>query len=363
MRTVDDIKYILYDISESENRYVQAYLQLKNKTIISFAGDKELGQIIDNLKNDGVYSKSVIILKEFKGRMFQKCPGSPNMICCNYLLLNTCFDCLYNCNYCFLNFYKNSYGIIQFTNVDKLFDEIDEKLFGKDDMIFRIGTGEFTDSLMMDEVTGIAKNIIERATNYSNIMMEFKTKSSNVEHLLKIKNKGKTVIAWSLNTPKNILENEEDTATLDERLTAARKAQDSGYILAFHFDPIIMYPGYVEDYMLVLEKLFSSVDPHGIAWISMGCFRYAGGFKDIISHRFEDEKITTAEMFPGLDGKYRYLKKDRIEIFSKMLNKIRSYSMRPFVYLCMEDSDVWSEVFNVDYTTSEELEIDFIFGS
>ncbi len=53
-----------------------------------------------------------------------------------------------------------------------------------------MGTGEFTDSLMMDEVTGIGGAIIEHTSGMPNIMMELKTKSDNIDHLLDIRGKG-----------------------------------------------------------------------------------------------------------------------------------------------------------------------------
>lgn len=359
MKKASNFKIVLYKEEEKNNKIVKGFLEMIEPEFLVYKDEDDLGLHIEKLKNKGFNSKEVLILKDFKGRIFQKCPGSPNMICCNYLLLNTCFDCLYNCSYCFLNFYKNSFGIVQFTNIDKLFLEIDEKIGVKKDLIYRIGTGEFTDSLMMDERTGIAKEIIERSAKYDNIMIEFKTKSNNVDHILDIENKGNTVIAWSLNTIRNIRESEFDTATLDERLSAAKKAQDAGYLLAFHFDPIIIYDGHETDYLDVIEKIAEFVNPDGIAWISLGCFRYASSFKDVMSEKFTNETLTLEEMFPGLDGKYRYIKNKRINIFSKMLNKIRSYTEKPFVYLCMEATDVWESVFDITYNNSEELEIDF----
>ncbi len=357
MKVFDDIKAVVYSYEEMDNPIVLRVLsaaEKNNKTLLTFRNEEELGEIIKELKKKHS-SKEVLILKKFMGRKFQKCPGSPNVICCNYYLLNTCFNCLYDCTYCFLNSYLNSYGIIQFTNLDELVPAIEE-FTAKSDKVVRVGTGEFTDSLMFDNITGISKDLISNTCHIKNLFLEFKTKSANVDHILDIKNKGNAVLAWSLNTEKNILDYEYGASSLEERFEAAFKAQKSGYYIAFHFDPIIKYDNYLEDYLAVVDSIFEKFDPDKLVWISLGCFRHSSGFKDIIKHKYPFEKLTHEEMFPGIDGKYRYLKQERIKVFAAMKERIMGYSSKPFVYMCMEGEEIWRRVFNANYKSSEDLE-------
>jgi len=357
LKEFKDIKFVLYNKGELKNTFVRNILdkfQLPEDNIVAFSSDNQLGDIIVRIQ--GKYkSKEVLILNRFEGRKFQKCPGSPQMICCNYYLLNTCFNCLYDCTYCFLNSYLNSFGITHFTNLEELIPAIRD-FASENDKIIRVGTGEYTDSLMFDEITGIARPLISGTADIENLFLEFKTKSNKIDHLLNIENKGNTVFAWTLNTEKNIDLYERDTSLLDERLSAAKKAQAAGYFTALHFDPIIEYEGFLDDYHNVIDRVFEILDPEKIVWISLGCFRYSPGFKDIIKHKYPDEKITKAEMFPSIDGKYKYLKDERISIFRDFKEKIESYTDKPYIYLCMEDSQVWSEVFGLDFTTPEDLE-------
>lgn len=346
----DDLKYTMAAdiISHSEN---------DKKEIIEFTDENDLSVKIAELKKN-YQSKEVLILKEFMGRKFQKCPGSPNVICCNYYLLNTCFNCLYNCTYCFLNSYLNSYGIVQFLNLGDLADILREHCAGIDHA-FRAGTGEFTDSLMFDEVTSISNELIELTSSIPNLFLEFKTKSSNIDHLKSVKNKGNAVLAWSVNTQRNIDLYEEGASSLNQRIDAAAKAQSWGYNTAFHFDPIIKYENFIEEYFKVIELMAEELDPSKIIWISLGCFRYSPGFKEIIKNSFPEEKLTVEEMFPGCDGKYRYFAPERTEIFRKFKEKIEFHFPGVFTYLCMEDSEIWYEVFNKNYTESDDLEKDF----
>lgn len=359
MKTAADLKIILYNEEEEDNSIVRNFLSLKGRMFIRYKDEISLADHISRLKAEGYGSKDVLILTRFKGRFFQYCPGSSGMICCRYRLLNTCFNCLYNCTYCYLHSYLNSFGIIQFTNIDSMIGEIASFFKSTNsDNIYRIGTGEFTDSLMIDEVTRIAEKLIEQASHQKNIMLELKTKSNNVFHLLDIKNKGNAVLSWSLNTERNISRYERDTASLSERLKSASMAADAGYFIAFHFDPIIIYPGWEEEYRDLIKRLFSAVNPDKMVWISLGCFRYGRGFKELIIDKFPDEDITLQEMFPGIDGKFRYYKQRRRDIYKTLIESINGYTHKSYIYLCMESSDFWRYVFNKSYNLSDELEKD-----
>ncbi|HPJ34478.1 MAG TPA: hypothetical protein PK358_06560 [Spirochaetota bacterium] len=359
MKKFSDIKVVIYNDDclgyTIGQRIVNSSKKL-GKEIITYRDETELGIILEDAKTKFL-SKEVLILKIFLGRKFQKCPGSNNVICCNYYLLNTCFNCLYDCTYCFLNSYLNSYGIVQFVNLDEL-AELVNTFSQSHKNLLRVGTGEFTDSLMFDEVTGIAEQLISDTCNNNRLFLEFKTKSANVDHLLQIKEKGNTVLAWTLNTERNISLYETGAASLIERLEAASKAQNAGYLTAFHFDPVIKYKNFMDDYYKTIEMMRKYINPEGVIWISLGCFRYSPGFKDIIKHKYPAELMTVEEMFPGVDGKLRYITKERIEIFKNFSDKLKSYYPETFIYLCMEDSYVWKEVFGADYSESEELERD-----
>jgi spore photoproduct lyase len=356
LRTIDTVKAIIHFRQDRDNPVVRRFLDLGNKEIIECRDDHELESAVESLKHRGISSKEAVILKKFRGRIFQKCPGSPGVICCNYLLLNIGFNCLYNCTYCYLNYYLNSYGLIQFINTETSFQDIWDTVRENRDMAYRIGTGEYTDSLIFDDVTGIGTSLITGSARYRNLFIELKTKSDNIRHLLDIREKGNAVLAWSLNTTRNIDLYEAGAASLEERLDSAAAACGAGYLIAFHFDPIITRDGNVEEYLEVVDRIFKKTDPGRVAWISLGCFRHSPGFKEIIREVFPGQNLTTAEMFPGSDGKFRYLKKTRVAAYAAMLERIRSHSAVPFVYLCMENEFVWRDIFKVEYRSSEDLE-------
>ena len=262
MNTISSIKALLYKKDEESWPLVANVLKHRFPRVLTYSDDCTLSKMLDELLNSGVLSKEIMILKEFKGRFFQVCPKTQKMICCNYRLINTGFNCLYNCTYCYLQSYLNSSGIMLFSNMHKVFEEL-EIFFNSIDpnTVYRIGTGEYTDSLMIDEITGIGRMLIDLASQRKNVMLELKTKSCLVDHLLDIPNKGNAVIGFSLNSLSKSAIYEEGCATIMERLDAAKRASDAGFFVAFHFDPIIYTDTFESEYREIINLIFGITEP------------------------------------------------------------------------------------------------------
>ncbi len=243
--------------------------------------------------------------------------------------------------YCYLQEYQNFAGIILPTNIDEFLHRISSQIRASN-KVFRIGTGEFTDSLALDHISGFSKNLIKFFSERKNVLFEFKTKTSNIDNLLNEKSSDNIVIAWSIN-PQNVVDkNEIYSASLRQRIQSAAKCQQARYPLAFHFDPIIYYSGWEKDYSRTIEMLFSEIKPEKVKWISLGTLRFKRDLKTVIENRFPQNNILDEEMILGFDGKLRYPDFIRIEIYRKMIKLLGKCGInKKKIYLCMESSEIW----------------------
>ena len=228
-----------------------------------------------------------------------------------------------------------------FVNQDDLLLELDRLFLDK--KITRIGTGEYTDSMIWEIWTDLSNLLVPKFSMQSRAVLELKTKTTAVDKLKKLRHNRKTIVSWSLNTQRVIGNEENQTASLSARLRAAASCESLGYPLGFHFDPLVIYDGCQEEYMGVVEELFASVSPKNIVWISLGTFRFMPSLKSIIEKRFPDSRIIYGEFISGLDGKMRYFKPLRIDLYRKMAACIREYAPDVMIYLCMEDEEVWQK--------------------
>lgn len=290
-------------------------------------------------------SKKTLLIAEQRGKFFKPCPGTKHYLCCLYKIVHQTSNCPIDCSYCILQNYFNNPYITFFANEEDMFHELEEKFTSKNDRLFRVGTGEFGDSLALEPLTDFTLRFIPFIKQFKNVFLELKTKSINIENVLKYSSGGRIFTAWSLN-PQTIIDVEEPgSASLNERLNAARICQESGFPLCFHFDPIIRHRQWREEYKETISELFTNINPDRIVYISLGCLRFPPSLKDIISRRFPESELLLEEFIRGNDGKMRYFKPLRIEAFKFIYDEIRKYSKAPLVYLCMESAEIWRAVF------------------
>ena len=298
-------------------------------------------------------AKETLFLTRQKGPFWRSCPGTREYICCGYQILQVMTNCPMDCSYCVLQSYLNFPAITIFTNWDDLRLEMERKLAAGPGTIQRLGTGEFGDSLALDELLGLNRELIEFIRPWPQAVLEIKTKWHRVEPLLPLGPNPQVIFAWSLNTPRLIRQEEFGAAPLEARLAAAQKCAGAGFRLAFHFDPLICYPDWEKEYREVVERLFAAVPADRIAWISLGALRYMPPLKNIIRQRFPASRIADAEFITALDGKKRYFKTQRAEMFARMREWIGALAPEVFVYLCMESPWMWQQVFGYVPTSAE----------
>jgi len=316
----------------------------------------------DELENDSMLNpltsgKKTLHLKHFKGKSIKSCPGFSNeLLCCNYLTLDIIENCPFECTYCILQAFLNKPVITIHANLSEILGQVTELTSLHPNVLHRICTGEHSDSLALDHVLSINEHIIRFFSKIPNALLELKTKSKNVEHLLDIPHGGKTLISWSVN-PDSIVEQEEHkTARLHERLKAAKLASEAGYKVAFHFDPLIYYSNWEKDYQNLVDQIFDSVPQDRIAWISFGTLRYISSLKSIVKTRFPNSNIFVGEFVKGVDGKMRYLKKIRQRLYRNVQQRIKKLAPHIPTYICMEKNSVWENTMPYQPKNTNEVE-------
>ena len=290
-------------------------------------------------QNRGALARSVN-----QGEFWKPCPGTTgDYLCCGYQILTPLTGCGMYCRYCVLQAYFDHQCQVVFENYDYLEREVRSKLETTSGIV-RFGTGEFADSLFLEPKLGLSRKIAKLLEPYKNVVVEFKTKSANVGLLAQISDPSKVIIGFSLNTPRMIDLMEKGTASLEQRLEAARRCEEMGFHTAFHFDPIIWYPDWKREYRALVRKIFSVIrKPERIAWWSMGGFRCMPELKKLLKQKNEHLPLFTGEMITGTDKKLRYFRPVRTGFYRVLQKEIMDHFSETPLYLCMESPVVWKE--------------------
>jgi spore photoproduct lyase len=253
-------------------------------------------------------------------------------------------DCKYDCEYCYLQYYFQTKVPVIFVNRSEVLDRMKEAMKLHSTTYFHVG--EIADSLAFDNLTDFSLDLAYLAKNNENCTIEFRTKSTNIENLLSIENPTPNIIpSWTM-SPQIVSETlEHKTPKFSERLEAGKACQENGYTVGVRIDPIIIYEDWENGYSEMINQIMTTLDPKCIDYITLGSIKIHKILVDVIRMRFPKSPLLLGEIFPGEDGKYRYMKFQRVDVYKQILSWIRDYDSDIEVELSLESEDIRELVF------------------
>jgi len=297
----------------------------------------------------------IITAEENDKKIYGMCPvASDKTVCCNLHTIDTVENCVYGCSYCTIQtFYEEDIRIQKNISEKLKAIPIDPNRF------YHFGTGQSSDSLVWGNRDGILDAHIEFAASHPNILMEFKTKSNNIKYFLENDIPLNIVCSWSLNSNSIIINEEHFTASLAERISAARDCADAGIKVAFHFHPMVWYNGWDNDYPQIASDIINQFDPEEVLFVSFGSITLIKPVIQKIRGLGNPTKTLQMEFVTDPHGKMTYPDKIKIKMFKRMYTSFTPWKNKVFFYLCMEKESIWKESLGYVYSNNEEFEEDF----
>jgi spore photoproduct lyase len=310
------------------------------------ADGREAARAMANVTDSFGMGKHQMTILRRRSPFLMACPaGSSEFACCGYLVLTLASNCPMDCGYCFLQEYlADNPGFQVYANYFEAFDELERLRRKAPPRGFRVGTGELADSLAFDSITGISRDLVEYFSGRDDLTLELKTKTDEIENLLAIDPKGRTLVSWTLSPDRVFRSTEHRTAAPAKRIEAARRVLEAGYRVAFHLDPIIAYEGAERDYLELIGNLFDAIAPARIAFISMGGLRMTPALRTAARRRFPEDPMLVGEEVLAPDGRYRTFMPLRLKLFAALSERIKRADAKLQTYLCMESPSVHRRV-------------------
>lgn len=284
--------------------------------------------------------------------LFGRCAAySDKTVCCGLYTIDMVTGCPYACSYCTIQtFYKNT------AELPKDLPEKMRKISLDPNRFYHIGTGQASDSLVWGNRGGIIDAIVEFCREHSNVLFELKSKSDNVEPLLERELPPNLVVSWSLNTPTVIANEEHGTASLEQRISAARRLVEHGTKVGFHFHPMVFYKQCAEDYETIAHQLIRQFRTDEVLFVSMGTVTFIRPVVQQIRKRGGESKILQMEMAPDPHGKLTYPDDVKIELYSTVYRALSPWHSSVFIYLCMEPAEIWRAALGRVYENNRVFE-------
>ena len=247
-------------------------------------------------------------------KIFGMCPvASEKTVCCNLRTIDAVENCAFGCSYCTIQtFYSEKFSF------DADFAEKLKNIELEPDRYYHLGSGQSSDSLVWGNHNGNLQALCEFASRHPNVLLEFKTKSDNIRYFLENPVPPNIVCSWSLNPPV-IIENEEHfTASLEQRLRAARRVADRGIKVAFHFHPIVYYQSWDADYPAIVDTLLATFHPDEVLFVSFGSVTLIKPAIQQIRALGHATKILQMPLVPDPHGKLTYPIDIKVQLFRTM---------------------------------------------
>jgi spore photoproduct lyase len=253
--------------------------------------------------------------------------------------------CPYYCTYCYLAFVYRKYSpfIKLNINYDAMFKQIHKTIANSSGPI-TFNMGEMLDSLALDHVTNLTQMLIPFFSGFSRAYLMLLTKSCNIDNLLTIEPNSRTIVSWSLNSKSAIETYEPGTASLDERINAARLCQNHGYRIRIRIDPAIFHPDWQCGYAELVKKVFAALRPENI---TLGMLRLLPGHLRLAVSAYGNRAKTLSQhklISGATDNKLRYPPHQRLEFYTYLIDIIRSIDKQVSISLCRETPEIWESL-------------------
>lgn len=239
----------------------------------------------------------------------------------NFYYTSSILNCIYDCEYCYLQGVYTSGNIVIFVNIEDIFEEI-EKILKEKSMYICISYD--TDLMALEEVTGFVKAWYEFAQKHENLKIELRTKSSSIKVFENLKINKNFIIAWTLSPEEFAEKYEIGSVSFEKRLQSAKELVDKGWTVRVCFDPMIRIDSFQESYGKMVEQTFSVLSGDKILDVSIGVFRISKEYMK----RMKKNRVNSLVLnypFSCYDGVYTYSKEENEEMIEFMRREILKY--------------------------------------
>jgi len=173
------------------------------------------------------------------------------------------------------------------------------------------------------------------------------TKSWNVDWMAGLDHGGHTIVVWSLAGRTQSERLEPVAGTMAQRIDAARKAQDAGYVVRYKFKPIIPVRGWREEAAEAVELLFRHTRPDLITlsvymWMDVEKMTRRLGRGVLDPAMLAAAESAAADM---ADERVKPFPDDaRAEIYEHYVREIRKHSDNVPISISTESAAMWKRL-------------------
>ena len=277
--------------------------------------------------------KPSLILAKKEGKKLHNIPSSFSIGGKKNYYFSHMLNCIYDCEYCFLQGKHMSAHYLLFVNYEDFFIEIEKKIKQNRFEKSYFFSGYDCDSLAFDGVTDFVESFLPIFEKNKNGVLEIRTKSIQIQKILKHKPIDNCIIAFSF-TPENVSKLiEHKVPSVKKRIDSMKKLAENGWKIGLRFDPIIPTCNFAKIYENLFKNIASNVPEENIHSISFGMMRFPKKMLKKMIRENPDKKISFLNL-ENRNGIYSYPKEMEKKIENIVIKKLKKYMKDVPIYNC-----------------------------
>jgi len=195
----------------------------------------------------------------------------PNFYYTSFLL-----NCMFDCEYCFLQGMYPSANIVAFLNVEDYQHAMEDLLVSKKKVFLAVSYD--TDLIAFHNVIPYLEYFYDFFAAHPDMLVEVRTKSANQAFYNSYPPLSNIIIAFTLAPDEIIKKYERHTPSLMSRINAVKAAIAHGFNVRICFDPVFADPETEDAYKEFYHYIFTQIGPDSIMDVGFGFFRMSVDF-------------------------------------------------------------------------------------
>lgn len=280
-----------------------------------------------------------LFLAQKKGQLLKLAPDAYGLSGEPHYYFIHAYNCIYECQYCYLQGYFNTPDIVLFVNHEEIMEEMQKTLDENPGHKVWFHAGEFSDSLALTHLTGELELYHNFCKQNPRAVIELRTKSVNTKELMNLEPLPNFIVSFSLSPSQMGKAVDLKTPSTQARLKTMDTLNQKGFTLAAHFDPIIYQDQFKEQY----DELLSSMKEMGLtqvlSYLSLGVVRFTKDVYREVERNYPDSPLHSTPMIKSFDNKVRYNHPMRMWIMNTVKELALNHGVKnDVIYLCMEEN-------------------------
>ena len=248
----------------------------------------------------------------------------------NFYYTSSIINCVYDCEYCYLQGVYSSGNIVIFVDIEKVFEEVEE-LYNKLKSLYLCVSYD-TDLLAIENICSFSEKWYHFIKDKKDLKIELRTKSANIDKFLNLDVLDNFIIAFTLSPEEIALKTEKYTAGLKNRVKAIKELQNKGWKVRICIDPLIYTDDFEKNYSEMIEYLFSEIDKNKVIDVSIGVFRTSKEYLKKMRNQNKKSEILYYP-FECIDGVYTYSDKLKSYMIDFIKEKFLKYINIEKIYI------------------------------